>query len=68
MKIQIIFYSTYGHIYRMAEAVAEGARQVAGAEISLYQVAELIPEESLERIGARPLARRSHISLSPNRK
>jgi NAD(P)H:quinone oxidoreductase type IV len=53
MKIQIIFYSTYGHIYRMAEAIAEGARQVAGAEISLYQVAELIPEESLERIGAK---------------
>ncbi len=33
MKIQVIFYSMYGHIYRMAEAVAEGARQVAGAEV-----------------------------------
>jgi NAD(P)H dehydrogenase (quinone) len=53
MKIQIIFYSTYGHVYRMAEAVAEGARQVSGAKVSLYQVAELIPEESLERIGAK---------------
>jgi NAD(P)H dehydrogenase (quinone) len=53
MKIQIIFYSMYGHIYRMAEAVAEGARQVAGAEVVLYQVPELVPEEALERTGAK---------------
>jgi NAD(P)H dehydrogenase (quinone) len=53
MKIQIIFYSTYGHVYRMAEAVAEGARKVSGAEVTLYQVAELIPDETLERIGAK---------------
>ena len=30
MKVQIIFYSMYGHIYKMAEAIAEGARQVPG--------------------------------------
>lgn len=53
MKIQIIFYSTYGHVYKMAEAVAEGARQVPGAEVSIFQVAELIPDETLERIGAK---------------
>jgi NAD(P)H dehydrogenase (quinone) len=53
MKIQVIFYSMYGHIYRMAEAVAEGARQVAGAEVSLYQVAELVPDAALERTGAK---------------
>jgi NAD(P)H:quinone oxidoreductase type IV len=53
MKIQIIFYSTYGHVYRMAEAVAEGAGQVPGADVTLYQVAELIPDETLERIGAK---------------
>lgn len=52
MKVQVIFYSMYGHVYRMAEAVAEGARQVAGAEVSLYQVPELVREESLERTGA----------------
>jgi len=44
MKVQIIFYSMYGHIYRMAEAVAEGARQVAEAEGALFQVPELVPE------------------------
>jgi NAD(P)H:quinone oxidoreductase type IV len=53
MRIQIVFYSMYGHVYRMAEAVAEGARSVAGAEVSLYQVPELVPEEALERTGAK---------------
>jgi NAD(P)H dehydrogenase (quinone) len=53
LKIQIVFYSMYGHIYRMAEAVAEGAREVEGAEVALYQVPELVPEEALERSGAK---------------
>jgi NAD(P)H:quinone oxidoreductase type IV len=53
MKIQIIFYSMYGHIHKMAEAVAEGARGVEGAEVELYQVAELVPEAALERTGAK---------------
>jgi len=35
-KIQIVFYSMYGHIYKMAEAVAAGAREVSGAEVGLY--------------------------------
>ncbi len=52
MKVQVIFYSMYGHIFRMAEAVAEGARQVAGAEVSLWQVEELVPEEALVKSGA----------------
>lgn len=52
MKIQVVFYSMYGHIYRMAEAVAEGAREVKGAEVSLYQVPELMPKEALEKSGA----------------
>jgi NAD(P)H dehydrogenase (quinone) len=52
-KIQVIFYSMYGHIYRMAEAVAEGARSVDGAQVSIYQVPELVPDEALERTGAK---------------
>ena len=52
MKIQVIFYSMYGHIYRLAEAVASGAREVDGAEVSVFQVAERIPDESLQRSGA----------------
>jgi NAD(P)H dehydrogenase (quinone) len=53
VKVQVIFYSMYGHIYKMAEAVAEGAKQVPGAEVSLYQVAELIPDDVLEKYGAK---------------
>ena len=53
VRIQVLFYSMYGHIYRMSEAVVEGAREVEGAEVSLYQVAELVPEEALERSGAK---------------
>ena len=53
IKVQVIFYSMYGHVYRMAEAVVEGAKQVHGAEVSLYQVPELIPDHVLEKHGAR---------------
>ncbi|MDP2729493.1 MAG: NAD(P)H:quinone oxidoreductase [Dehalococcoidales bacterium] len=53
MKIKVVFYSMYGHIYRMAEAVAEGASEVEGAEVILLQVPELVPDEVLEKSGAR---------------
>ncbi|MDH5754058.1 MAG: hypothetical protein OEY95_02460 [Candidatus Bathyarchaeota archaeon] len=43
-KILILFYSMYDHIFRMANAVVEGAREGSG-EAVLKQVAELIPEE-----------------------
>lgn len=52
-KIQVIFYSMYGHIYTMAEAVAEGARSIAGTDVQLLQVPELIPDEVLEQYGAK---------------
>jgi NAD(P)H dehydrogenase (quinone) len=53
MKVKVIFYSMYGHTYRLAEAVAEGAREVRGAEVELLQVAELVPEAILEQSGAK---------------
>jgi NAD(P)H dehydrogenase (quinone) len=52
-KVQVIFYSMYGHIYRMAEAIADGARSVDGAQVAVYQVPELVPDEALERTGAK---------------
>lgn len=52
MKINVIFHSMYGHIYRMAEAVAEGARGVEGAEVKVLQVAETLPDEVIEKMGA----------------
>jgi NAD(P)H dehydrogenase (quinone) len=52
-KIHIIFYSMYGHVYQLAEAVAEGARQVPKTDVTLLQVPELVPEEALEKSGAK---------------
>lgn len=51
-NIQVIFYSMYGHIYQMANAVVEGAREVDGAKVGLYRVPEFIPEEALRQAGA----------------
>ena len=50
-KIKIIFYSTYGHVYQMAKAIAEGASDVADTEVTLYRVAELMDDATVERIG-----------------
>jgi NAD(P)H dehydrogenase (quinone) len=53
IKVQVIYYSMYGHVYKMAQAVVEGARQVPGVEVSLYQVPELVSEDVLEKSGAK---------------
>lgn len=52
MKILVVFYSMYGHIHRMAEAEAEGAREVAGAEVVVRRVPETLGPEILERMNA----------------
>jgi NAD(P)H dehydrogenase (quinone) len=53
IRVQVIFYSTWGHVHKMAQAIVEGAKQVPGAEVSLYQVAELMPDDVLEKFGAK---------------
>jgi len=52
MKVLIVFYSMYGHVYTMAEAVAEGVREVPGAEAVLRRVPETLTEEVLTKMGA----------------
>ena len=52
MKILIPFYSMYGHIYQMAQAVAKGARKVQGAEVTLARIPETLPDEVLAKMGA----------------
>ncbi len=52
MKILVVFYSMYGHVYQLAQAVAEGARSVGGAEVVLRRVPETLPEAVLEKMGA----------------
>lgn len=51
-NIAIIQYSMYGHILKMAEAVAAGVREVAGCEATIKRVPETLPEEVLGMMGA----------------
>ena len=51
-KILIVYYSMYTHIHKMAQAVAEGARQVPGTEVILRRVPETLPDEVLLAMGA----------------
>ena len=52
-KVLVLYYSSWGHVEKMAEAVAEGVRE-AGAEVTIKRVPELVPEE---------VARQSHYKL-----
>lgn len=51
-KVLVVFYSLYGHVYKMAEAVAEGVREVAGCEAVIKRVPETLPSDVLEKMGA----------------
>ena len=52
MKVLVVFYSTYGHVYQMAKAIAEGAQEVSGATVELRRVPETLSGEVLEKMGA----------------
>ena len=52
-KVLVLYYSSYGHIETMAQAVAEGARET-GADVDVKRVPELVPED---------LANKSHYKL-----
>jgi NAD(P)H dehydrogenase (quinone) len=52
-KVLVLYYSSYGHIERMAQAVAEGVRE-AGAEVVIKRVPEIVPED---------VARKAHYKL-----
>jgi NAD(P)H dehydrogenase (quinone) len=50
-KILVLYHSTYGHIEKMAEAVAEGVRQVPGTEAVIKRVPETVPDELARKSG-----------------
>lgn len=52
-KVLVLYYSSYGHVETMAQAVAEGARS-QGAQVDIKRVPELVPEE---------VAKASHFKL-----
>lgn len=47
-KVLVLYYSSYGHVEAMANAIAEGARQV-GADVDIKRVPELVPEETARK-------------------
>jgi len=52
-NVLILYYSTYGHVETMAQAVAEGARSVRGTTVDIKRVPELMPKEVAEKAGAK---------------
>lgn len=52
MKVLVLYYSTYGHLHQMAEAMADGVNSVEHAEAILRRVPETLPEAVLEKMGA----------------
>lgn len=51
-KVLVVFYSMYGHIYRMALSVAEGVKEVKGTTVDLKRVPETLSQEILGKMGA----------------
>ena len=52
-KVLVLYYSMYGHVETMAKAVAEGARSVEGAEVTIKRVPELMSEDVARKVGAK---------------
>ena len=48
-RVLVLYYSSYGHIEAMAEAVADGARSVDGASVDIKRVPELVPQSVAEK-------------------
>jgi len=67
-KIYVVFYSLYSHVYQLAEAIVEGAKEVKNTEVHLYQVSELMSEDALEKSGAKETRKTfSHVPyISPD--
>jgi NAD(P)H dehydrogenase (quinone) len=64
-KVNVIFYSMYGHIYQMAKAEAEGAKEVEGTDVKIYRVPETVPEDILIQSGAKKAQEQfSHIPIA----
>jgi len=52
-KILVLYYSMYGHVETMAQAVAEGARNVNGAEVTIKRVPETMDTERFAQVGGK---------------
>ncbi len=52
-KLLVLYYSTYGHVETLANAIAEGARSVPGVEVTVKRVPETMPPEIARKYGAK---------------
>ncbi len=52
-KVLVLYYSTYGHVEKLAGAIAEGARSVADATVTVKRVPELMPPDVARKAGAK---------------
>lgn len=52
-KVLVLYYSMYGHIETLAQAVAEGAGKVEGVEVVVKRVPETMPQELFEKSGGK---------------
>lgn len=50
-RILVLYYSSYGHVEALARAIAEGAAEVPGAEVSVKRVPELVPDDVAKASG-----------------
>lgn len=64
MKILVVYYSMYGHIYKMVQAAAEGVNSVEGMEVVVRRVPETLSDEVLEKMGAKEAQKQqAHIPI-----
>ncbi|MBI1817475.1 MAG: NAD(P)H:quinone oxidoreductase [Deltaproteobacteria bacterium] len=66
-KVLILYYSMYGHVETLAHAIADGARGVAGTDVTIKRVPDLMPEDVARNHGAKldqsaPLAKPSELA------
>lgn len=65
-KVTIVFHSTYGHVYKLAQAIEEGAKS-AGAEVRLRQVRETLSDEVLAKMHATEAKKQlAHVPVATN--
>jgi NAD(P)H dehydrogenase (quinone) len=51
-KVLVVYYSLYGHVYRLAEAAAKGVRLVPDVEVAVRRVPETLPADIIDKLGA----------------
>lgn len=52
VNLYVVFYSLYGHVYKMAQAVADGSRKVEGVNVEIKRVPETLPDSVIKKMGA----------------